>query len=270
MKAIFNHQVVDSDKISIEYSDRAFQYGDGLFETLMVREGEIQFPELHFNRLIMGSEILSLNHSLKEYALFENEIQNLLNQNPEVVNGRIRLQLWRKSGGLYTPLNTEANFLLSIKEWKTKVSSRENLGVSNSIRLSHTQFSQLKTLNCIPFILASIEAKNSIYDDLILLGRNEVIAECCSSNIFWIKENQIFTPSLESGCVAGIMRQYCLQVFNSNSIESHQVLSPFDEILKADSVFKTNVTGIYQIASIDGHAFENDIELPFKLRKFLS
>jgi len=270
MKAIFNHQVVDSDKISIKHNDRAFQYGDGLFETIMVREGKVQFPKLHFNRLNMGSEVLLLNHSLKKYALFESEIQNLLNQNPEVVNGRIRLQVWRKSGGLYTPLNTEAEFLLSIKEWNVKTSSGENLGVSSSTRLNHTEFSQLKTLNCIPFILASIEAKNSIYDDLILLGENEVIAECCASNIFWVKENQIFTPSLESGCVAGIMRQYCLQVFASNSIESHQVLSPFDEILKADSVFKTNVTGIYQIASIDGHAFENDVELPLKLKKFLS
>ena len=97
-----------------------------------------------------------------------------------------------------------------------------------------------------------------------------MIAECCASNIFWIKGNQVFTPSLESGCIAGIMREYCLQVFASSSIKIHQVLSPLDEILKADSVFKTNVTGIYQIASIDGNAFENDVELPSKLKKFLS
>ena len=104
--------------------------------------------------------------------------------------------------------------------------------------------------------MGSIEKQKSGYEDLIILDQKENISELLYSNIFWIKKEVFYTPSLLTGCVKGVMRSYLIDRMQEKGIEYNEISASLDILRKVDHVFATNAAGIISITGIDGIEYE--------------
>lgn len=243
-------------ELAFHEMERSFNYGDGLFETIVVKDGKIKFLDYHLERLGAGMKVLSLVGVELSHEAIERAIYILLNQSENKENARVKLQVWRQTGGLYVPQTNKANYLLSAKEnvEKSKVVTRSE--IATSIHLNYSSLSALKTSNSLPYVLAGIEMKAKNLEEIIILDNNGNLSECSSSNLFWLKDGDIFTPKLSAGCIAGIMRRHILEQAKKAQRKCHEVLEKPAVLLQADQVFCCNVTGIKTFAQIGEQQFD--------------
>ncbi|TAF74397.1 MAG: hypothetical protein EAZ53_09135 [Bacteroidetes bacterium] len=222
--------------------NRAFRYGDGIFETIIFENNSLNLWHYHIERLKKGIEILKFDC---QNLLADLESQ-ILNQIPDQSkNYRIRIQLWRTDGGLYTPLSNRTELFIEVTPFvkQTQIEQLET-DFAKSISLSFSPLSALKTCNALLYILASIEKKERNLGEIILLSSDGFLAECAASNLFWMKENTLFTPSLSTGCIAGVMREHIINQAKKNNTKL-EIGTWKPEILNsADLVFCSNVTGL--------------------------
>ena len=263
MKIILNNACVNDHDFKIHPLDRSFSYGDGLFETIIVKRGEIKFLAYHLERLLLGMEALSLSvpDYLNEEAISEN-IYKLMSENMAKEDARIKLQAWRQQGGLYTPTSDCTNILFTFSEYVPSKSISEKVGISKKVNLTYTRYSQFKTCNALPYVLAGIEKKERKLDEIIITDTEEHISECSSSNIFWIKDEKLFTPTLATGCIAGVMRRHILTMAKNKGLVINQVKAKRTELLQADAVFCCNVTGFRFFESIEDTAYDTKVLPP--------
>jgi len=258
MKAVFNFTVVEADKIPVNLPNRAFQYGDGLFETLVLQNGQVRYIADHYHRLTGGMAALQINVSsglTPEWL--QNSIAELAQINVLGNQARARLQVWRQPGGLYTPVSSEADFLLTVYPLvQPTVSVKEKVIFYEDVRLQYSAISSFKTCSALPYVLAGLTRKAAGTDDAILLDNAGHIAECVASNLFWFKDGQLFTPSLQTGCVEGILRKNSIRQAHQISLSVTEGLFTKQAILSAQCVFCCNVAGIQLIRQINGTVFD--------------
>lgn len=256
MTGIFNSKVIDMSELPFHQMERSFNYGDGLFETIVVKDGIIKFLDYHLERLGEGMKVLSLVGEELLNEAIERDIYTLLNLSENKKNARVKLQVWRQTGGFYIPQTNKANYLLSAKENVEKSKVIMTSDIATSIHLNYSSLSGLKTGNALPYVLAGIEMKAKNLEEIIILDNNGNLSECSSSNLFWLKDGEIFTPKLSAGCIAGIMRRHILERAKKTGRRCHEVLEKPTMLLQADQVFCCNVTGIKTFAQIGEQQFD--------------
>jgi branched-chain amino acid aminotransferase/4-amino-4-deoxychorismate lyase len=257
MKAIFNNEIINDKEITLGVEDRAIQYGDGIFETIIVRERHSTLIKYHYHRLKEGAA--ALNFRLPHYfniQYLESSILKLIRENDIKRTARIKVLSWRKKGGYYTPESQQSNILIHANIHHEEKEILRNVGISKTIRNHHSPYSQFKTMNSLKYILASMEKEDSGFDDLIILNERDHVSELLYSNIFWIKNNVYYTPSLETGCIKGVMRSYLIDRLEEKGLSLREVHVVPEELLKADHVFATNASGIRHIIEIADNQFE--------------
>jgi 4-amino-4-deoxychorismate lyase len=258
---ITNLTVQDPATIEALISEnRSFKYGDGLFETMIFKNGEIQFIEDHFERLFSGMKLLKMNiNSLISKTEIASKIHTKLGL-LSLSEARIRLTIWRKNGGLYTPIVSDVNYFIEINNlsnyFHAKRLTEINSSFADSITLCHSPISHLKTNNSLPYVLASIEKKEKNVDEIIIMDNNHKIVECSSSNLFIVKDEVLLTPSLFSGCIDGVLRKNILRKSQNEGFECNEILFGKSNLFDADYIFITNVAGIKFITQIDD--FKNE------------
>jgi 4-amino-4-deoxychorismate lyase len=257
MFLVYNSDVLAETDFGVSANDRAFQYGDGLFETIRYERNTVWFWPDHYVRLTAAARALhlSLSHTTTQVSLHA-LVMKLLEAN-KLTNqtARIKIQVWRQTGGLYTPETNQANVLITARPGKPfAVTDRLNVRVNEFIRLSHSPVSAFKTLASLPYVLAGLAKKEQNLDDIILLNThpNNYLAECQASNLFWFKDGTLFTPSLETGCIGGILRQQILRRAEAIGQAVDVGLHPYPCLSSAEAVFCCNVNGIQWIRFIDG------------------
>lgn len=232
-------------------TNRGFLYGDGLFETIIYKNGIIQYLSSHIERLKKGLKTLniSFNHENLENLLNEVLTKNLV----ENTNVRIKIIVFRNTGGLYTPSDNSSSVIITTQDLIEPTSIIPTLGVCENIKLPKSPLGNLKTISSLPYVLASIEKDNSIFDELIILNTNNEICECTSSNIFWRKGDTYFTPSLETGCIEGIMRKQVILELNNKKKNINEGVYSLEDIYNSDEIFVTNVTGRKTVIDFKPH-----------------
>ena len=261
-----NGDFVLSDSPVLTTQNRAFRYGDGIFETMHANGTIVQFFNEHYMRLMYGIEKLQM--SVPDYftsKYINNLIIKLLNKNKLYQGAKIRLSVFRSDGGLYTPLSNNLSFIIEAEELKHAKYTLNNKGlvidIYDEIKKNINYFSDIKSSNALLFVLAGIYKQKNKIDDCIILNQENKIIEAVSSNIFIVKNNQLYTPALTEGCVSGIMRAQIIQtalslnytVFDDCNIKP-------DELLSADEVFLTNaVSGIRWVVAYKNRRYFNKI-----------
>jgi 4-amino-4-deoxychorismate lyase len=247
-----NNQIIPENSFIISPGNRAFCYGDGVFETMIFREREILYLDDHLLRLYGGLEQLDieLSPTLSKESILE-KVAELADKNNLHHNARIKLQVWRKEGGLVTPESSEAEFMITISELKKPQEVKEIAFVSTDIKLYLDNLSKYKTLNFLPYILAGIEKKKRNADEIILTDPKGNIAEGSSSNIFWCKSDTLYTPSLETGCIEGVMRKQIIKFCDSENIKVIEGFFSLSELQTAELVFTSNVSGLSLIENLN-------------------
>ena len=265
MKAIFNSRLIEIDSLALNIKNRAFCYGDGLFETIVTGPNRINLTDFHLQRLTRACQVLELEPPQLSSQTLNEMISQLADINQLKGNIRAKIQVWREEGGLYTPEQSASSFLLQVAE-TTKPAFTEGgaVGVSESSKVSHNAISFAKTMSALPYVLAGIEMRQKNLDEIILLDDQGNLAETHSSNLFWVEGNKIFTPSLQTGCIEGIMRRLILE-----TLEVKEVLAKPEILLQADSIFNSNASGIRYFTSFGKKKYSNPKEKLMEVLKLL-
>jgi branched-chain amino acid aminotransferase len=240
-----------------EFHNRGFLFGDGLFETMVYSNGKIRFGSEHLERLNEGLKILSIE---KEGLSKLNEIENLLQEiwgNKKSL--RVRWNVYRSGLGKYTPEENHVLESLQVQSLFPTPKQKEKAYFSKYVLIQKTPWSHCKTLSALHYVMANKERKSKGFDEVILNNTDGFVCEGGSSNIFWVKNGQYFTPSLDAGCIAGVGRRKIISYLKENNILVSEGLYRMDELLLSDQIFTSNVTGISYIKSIDDKVFDTQI-----------
>lgn len=250
----FNGFLYEEDEKVFTVKNRAWRYGDGLFETIRIIDGKPIFLEDHFFRLKKGMEILKMQSTSISFNELKKQIEKLLEKNGIKKGGRVRLSVYRSGDGLYTPENEGKSYVIeafSIKDNLYALNTKGlNVDVYNEIRRTRNILSQIKTTNNIPHVLTAIYKKENKLDDCIVLNDQGRIVEGISSNIFLYKNNNLYTPSLDEGCMSGVMRKQIIRIAKELNINVFEGIINGSMLLQADEMFMTNaITGIQWVVS---------------------
>jgi len=239
-----------------EFHNRGFLFGDGLFETMVLTKSKIRFGSQHTERLAGGLSTLALEADGLSHI---NEIEVLLNEIwGDKKNLRIRWNIYRAGLGRYTPEDNRVLESLQIHTFHPAPKLKEIAYLSKTIQIQKTPWSHCKTLSALPYVMANQERKSKGFDEVILTSAEGYICEAGASNLFWVKNGHYFTPSLDSGCIAGVGRGVVLRYFKENNIPYSEGLYKMDDLLLADQILTSNVTGLSYLKSIEKKDFDTN------------
>ena len=247
----FNGKITDlSDQL---INNRAFLYGDAVFETLIIFNDKILFWEDHYFRLMSSMRIIRLDIPDKYTPeFFKENIIKIHDNISQTRNSRIRINIFRSSGGKYKPEKNTPSFIISCESinYNTYQLNKGHYEVDlyKDYYLDNQLISSIKTNNKIINVVASIYASENGFDNCILLNKDKLVSEFINSNLFIIKDEKIYTPTLKSGCLNGVLRKNLFKILSSSSFElCEQDLSTFD-ITQSDEIFGTNIAqGIFSV-----------------------
>lgn len=247
---IHNGELTGVSNSTIDHNNRAFRYGDSLFETIRVVNGEACFFENHYSRLEAGMKALKMDapHAFSlEY--FTNLLNMLAQRNGIHQGGVARLTVYRNSGGKYRPATNEVSFILEVEHYEQNLFEVNANGFTVDIYSEMSKvpspFGMYKTGNSLLYIMASLYAQEHNLDDCILTNMKGSLLEATSSNLFIVSNGVLYTPSLEDGCVAGTMRMKLINIALANNIKVYECSLNAQNLLAADEMFLSNsIAGI--------------------------
>ncbi|MDG1508530.1 MAG: aminotransferase class IV [Flavobacteriaceae bacterium] len=258
----YNGNLVAFDDVKITPNNRAFKYGDSVFETIKVVHGKLVFWEEHYFRLMASMRMLRMKIPMNFTLEFlEEQILKTVSVNENNKNTRARLSVTRKDGGFYTPNTNEIDYLIESQEIEYSTKPSYKVDLFKDFYVYSGYLSTVKTNNKLIHTLASIYAKENELDNCILLNERKGVVEVTNASLFLIKGTLIKTPPLSEGCLKGIAREKVISVITSsnNYTLEEAIISPF-EIQKADEVFITNsIIGIQPITNYRKKEFSTDI-----------
>lgn len=244
-----NGKLLPANEGAIRADSRAFRYGYGLFETMMVREGVIRLFALHMARLKEGMTALQISCSPHFFKELEDALQRTISRNAQEALGRVRLQVWPSSGGYYDGDAFAAQYCIETFPLSEEILSfNENgliIGIADGIIKTADNYSHIKACNALPYALAARQAKDKYWNDALLPNQHGNIADSTIANLFWVKNGQIFTPPLSEGCVAGVMRQHLLRQIPLLGYTVSEQTADFQTIADADAIFLSNAIREY-------------------------
>jgi branched-chain amino acid aminotransferase len=232
----FNGKFLSFDEPLFTSQNRGFRYGDGVFETIKVYKSKILFEQFHYDRLFLGLKMLQIQHDLSSSNL-TSQILELCGKNHCIESARVRLAVYRND-------ESKAEFVIETSHLSNEVNKWNEKGLAIDLypyaRKNPDAFSNLKTANFLPYILAELFSKEKRIDDAIVLNAFNNIADSSKANIFLIRKNEIFTPAMHQGCVSGVMRRFLLDELKRNDYHTHQQEITEQQLFDADEVFLTN------------------------------
>lgn len=234
-----------STQVPLFYAtNRAFRYGDRVFETIRAVNGRPLWLPLHYKRMLNALKILkfSIPDFYSEIYFYE-QIVALLQANKFYQGSRVRLTVYREDGGLYTPESNCPIFCIEVEVLDTNAYQINKKGLLLDIYPELTKesnvFSAYK-INSLPYVLAGTYRKLHQLDDCVLLNASGNVVETIASNIFIIISNRIITPHVSEGCINGVIRQILLGLKNIENMQVTEAAIEPGHLLMADEIFLTN------------------------------
>lgn len=245
--AYVNGRIVPEAEALVGVRDRGIMYGDGVYETIRVRNGRCLRIDRHFRRLLDGLNTLRIADPLQEAGL-ENAVGELLEANG-LKDARVRVTITR--GG-----SIEANEP-TITATATPLSDEQPhkiRAVISSYRRDDTSpLSRIKSLNCLASVMAGFEAQQAGAEDAILLNSRARVAEATFANVFVVAGRRLLTPSCDQGCLPGTVRAAVLDMASELGLEAQETEMTPEQLLAADEVFLTSAIRLARpVVQVDG------------------
>lgn len=240
----------------IPAADRGVQYGDGLFETLAVKAGQISLLDYHLDRLQEGCRRLQLHAPSAKTLRAE-----LLSAAAEQTAAVLKLIVTRGSAGrgYRFPRHTQTNRILMRHPRPAYPVEWTDHGVHLKICDTHlghnARLAGLKHLNRLEQILARAEwlEADQVQEGLMLDEEGSVI-EGTMTNVFaWLDHGVLATPDLRLCGVAGVMRRYLLERAEQAGVTLRVANLALAEFMRAQEIFVCNsLIGVWPVTAI-GH-----------------
>ncbi len=254
---VYNGVFVSETELSGGFQNRAFLYGDAVFETLRVNNRHILYFNEHLERLVSGMQVLKFTIPDK-FTIFKDQLRDeiigLLNRNKIFKSSRIRITVFRKSGGLYTPQTNETEYVISASDIETNkfILNKEGLKITifSDVKKPINRFSSFKTANSLIYILAGIYKTEKGFDDCLIMNEKNQLIESISSNLFLVVNKTLITPPTADGCINGIMRNEIITYAKLYKIPCIERSVSEADLMSAEEIFLTDsITGIQWIVA---------------------
>ena len=264
-----NGKVLPADDYSIKSGNRGYLYGDGVFESIRIFNGQIINLENHISRMLQGAKLLKMR--LPVYFttdFFKEKIEDLIEKANINEGGKARISIDRMSGGTYIPEYNEATFYIEVIPVKEKRFELNPKGIEVDLfvemKKAKCKLSNYKTKNGLLYIMAGLWAQEKEIDDALIQNETQQIIESSNSNLFVISNSVLYTPSLDDGCMAGTMRMQIINLALANGFKVYECSILPQNLLAADEVFLTNaIKGITWVAGYRTKRYYNTVARKF-------
>lgn len=246
-KTVFlNGKFVGEDKAKISALEPGLWRGLGLFETMRAYNQRIVYFGAHLDRLRNSCNLMKLRLKFSSAGL--KQIIGQLVKINSLSDARVRLTLWKAESG--------TGILATAKKYRPYTADKYNKGFRAgifSLRQNENYFfTRLKVINRLFYEVAYLEAQKKKLDEALILNNRGFIAEASRSNIFFLKNNCIFTPALECGCLDGVTRKVIFDLAGGNNIEVQEGSFTLPDLYNADEAFLTNaLAGVMPLTYVE-------------------
>jgi len=244
----FNGRIISAADVQLPALAAATLYGKGVFTTVAVYGGIAEWWFEHWRRLSRDAPKVGVDISALDLAGTGHAIDELVRQN-SVKDGRARVTFFDGSPTELWPysLPNQTSVLITTADFLPKP---ENLKLTVSPYAINTAspLTGVKSCNYMEKILAKSEARARGFHECIQLNERGEVVSASMANVFWRKDDQLYTPSLKTGCVPGITRLQGIE--GSDCMEVEAGLA---DLRSADGIFLTSA-GLcaVQVVEFDG------------------
>jgi aminodeoxychorismate lyase len=254
MTVFLNGQFLPEAAATVSVFDRAFLYGDGIFETLRVANGKPFRWAQHLERLEAGARFLGIRlpHTRAGFGGFADELIRR-NKLPEAL---LRLTISRGVGVRgYSPKGAEKpTVVMTVHPVHAAAAAPGWRAHIASFRLpANEALARFKTCNKLAQVLGRAEAEAAGADEALLLNTDGFVVEGSSSNLFWVEGGTVCTPPLASGILPGVTREVVLELCKKRAQPFRETnLRPEELIRKEGAFLSLSSSGIVELAEVDG------------------
>jgi len=205
----------------------------GVFETMRVKEGKVAYFDEHIARIIKSCRFFKIN-LLCSRAKLRKLVQSAIEKS-HFKDARLKV--------IISQLNRKTNIQIQLSKYTPYLPKKYREGfrvMVSPFRQRELKLSRHKTMIRLLYDLSLEEAKKKGCDDAIILNKSGHLAEASRSNIFFVKEGKLFTPSLACGCLEGITRKAVMNIAEKNKIKVCEGKFNLEDIVCADEAFLTN------------------------------
>lgn len=259
-----NGKITEAENAMVSADNRAFRYGYGLFETMLIKDGKIALASYHWERLNAGLNAVHLElPKLLTIVALEEEVLKTVRKNKLEQLCRVRMQLYADDGGLFDGKSQKLQYVIECYPLEEHIYQLNEagliMGIAKGLTKANDSIANYKTINALVYALAAQQAKENKWNDALILNTAGNIIETTIANIFWIKDNMIYTPPLSEGCIGGVMRRYIME--HASIIE--QPLT-HEDLKHAHGVFISNaIRRIKWVAAIEDNTYSKNAVVAF-------
>lgn len=246
MFIFLNKKIVPAPDAVVSVYDHGFLYGDGIYETMRAYNGVVFMLEKHLDRLSRSASLMKL--TLPERAFIREAIAAAITRN-RLADAYIRVTVSRGAGpiGLDPALCREPTFVVIAEQFRGYPEQLYREGVKIMIAQTRRNLiaainPKIKSLNFLNNIFAKMEAKESGAYEALMLNAEGKISEGTVSNIFFVKDAVLCTPSPEVGILDGITRETVISLARKHALPVHEGEYDAADLMNASEVFITNTT----------------------------
>lgn len=249
MKLFLNGALLAPEEARIAPGDRGYTLGDGLFETLCVRNGRILRREAHLARLSRGAAVIGLPLPALDLGDALEQVR-AANGLTEAV---LRLTISRGEGprGVLPPAAPNPTVLITAAPLAPAAPPARLVIAQTTRRNERSPLSAIKSLNYLDNILARQEAAAAGADDAVLLNTVDHVAETSIANLFAMLDGELVTPPVRDGALPGIMRAALL------ALEGTERSLSADDLSRASALFLSSSLGLRPVANLSGRSFDS-------------
>lgn len=241
-----NSKFLPAKDAKVSVLEPGFLYGFGLFETMRLYRNKIVYFDKHLKRIERSCNLIEIK---LPYSLAK--LKELIKKTVKInalKDAYVRLTLYKSESGTDTLIIAKPYQAYS--DYKYRQGFR---GCLSPLRQNENSLlAQLKTTSYLLYRLAYIQAKNRGFDEAIILNNRGYICEGSRANIFFVKDNEIFTPALECGCLEGITRRVIFDLSRKYKIKIYEGNFSLFNLYSADEAFLTNsLMGVMPLVSVE-------------------
>ncbi len=243
-----NDGFVRKEHARVSVFDHGFLYGDGVYETLRAYQGRIFLWERHVARLRRSCELIGLELPMHDEAWISIIAELLVRNGLQDAGLRVTVSRGEGELGIDPRLCAHPTIVIMVKPVVAYTDQQREQGLVlhlASVRRNpeFAQSPQIKAISFLNNILAKQEAIRVGADDALMLNMEGYLAECTTSNIFFVKNQQLYTPAVDCGILKGITREVIMELANERGVSVEEGQYTMEQLLQADECFITN-TGI--------------------------
>lgn len=245
-----NGQITPLEDARISVLDRGFLYGDSVYEVFRTYSGVPMFCHEHFDRMENSARLVYMTISQSRDEMLE-EMRRTARaaELPAGQDVYIRWHITRGAGALdlVPPRDMRSSFVIILKEvpkWNPEFYSHGmKLAVTHTRRNPVESLSpDIKSGNYLNNILGVAEAIELGADDCLMLNPAGNVTEASNSNVFFVIDDRLVTPSAESGVLRGITKAAIQRLASAHGLSIHETTIPVRELPRATECFVTSAT----------------------------